>query len=252
VNADAAPASGERSEVDLHVAPDPEAASRLTASRLAELTAEALELRGRAHLALAGGTTPRHAYELVSERIGDWSRIEIWFGDERAVPPDDPESNLRMVRAALTGARGLREESIHRVEGERGAEEAANRYAEELRGAVPAGENGIPVLDVALQGMGPDGHTASLFPNHPALDAEGLCAPVHDAPKPPPDRITLTLPVLRSARRVVFLTTGEEKASAVAATLAGPEPVMPASLLVGRRTTMIVDEAAAAELDRSD
>jgi 6-phosphogluconolactonase len=238
-------ASAHDSTVDLHVAPDPESASRLAAARLAELAAEALELRDRAHLALAGGNTPRRTYELAAEWIGDWSRIEIWFGDERAVPPDDPESNLPMVRAALAGARGLRDEAIHRVQGERGAEEAARLYAEELAGAVAAGEDGVlPILDVALQGIGPDGHTASLFPHHPALEADGLCAPVHDSPKPPPDRITMTLPVLRAARRVLFLVTGGEKAEAAAAMLSGPDPATPASLLVGRRTTVIADQAA--------
>ncbi len=234
--------------VDVHVAPDPEAASRLAAARLAELTAEALDLRGHAHLALAGGTTPRPTYELSAERIGDWSRIGVWFGDERAVPPDDPESNFRMVVEALDGAHGLGAEGIHRVEGERGAEKAAQRYGEALEAALPAGDGGIPVLDVAFQGIGPDGHTASLFPNHPALEADGICVPVHDAPKPPPDRVTLTLPVLRAARHVVFLVDGEEKAAAVEAMLAGPDPATPASLLVGPRAILIADEAAASGL----
>lgn len=234
--------------VDLHVAPDPEAASRLAAARLADLVAEALDLRGHAHLALAGGTTPRRTYELSAERIGDWSRIGVWFGDERAVPPDDPESNFRMVADALAGARGLHPGGIHRVEGERGAEEAARRYGEALEAALPADDGGIPVLDVALQGLGPDGHTASLFPHHPALQAGGICVPVHDAPKRPPDRVSLTLPVLRAARRIVFLVGGEEKAAAVEAMLAGPDPATPASLLVGPGTTLIADESAASGL----
>jgi 6-phosphogluconolactonase len=232
--------------VDLHVAPDPEAASRLAAARLAELAAEAMDQRGNAHLALAGGETPRRTYELLTERIGDWSGIGVWLGDERAVPPDDPESNFRMLIEALGGAHGLAD--IRRVEGERGAEEAAQRYGEALADALPADEQGIPVLDVAFQGIGPDGHTASLFPNHPALEADGICVPVHDAPKPPPDRVTLTLPVLRAARRVVFLVDGEEKATAVESMLAGPDPATPASLLIGPRATLIADEAAAGRL----
>jgi 6-phosphogluconolactonase len=237
--------------VDLHVAPDLEAASRLAAARLAELVAEALELRDHAHLALAGGKTPRRTYEQLAERIGDWSRVGVWFGDERAVPPDDPESNFRMVTEALGGARGVDSERIHRVEGERGAAEAARRYGESLAAAVPAADAGVPVLDVAFQGLGPDGHTASLFPDHPALHAGGICIAVHDAPKPPPDRISLTLPVLSAARRIVFLVAGEDKAPAVQAMLAGPDPATPASLLVGPRTTLIADEAAASRLGDS-
>jgi 6-phosphogluconolactonase len=237
--------------VDLHVAPNLEAASRLAAARIAEIVAEAVDLRGQAHLALAGGTTPRRSYELLAERIGDWSRVGIWFGDERAVPPNDPESNFRMVTEALGLGHELGPELIHRVEGERGAAEAARRYGESLDAAIPAADAGVPVLDVAFQGLGPDGHTASLFPNHPALDAGGICVAVHDAPKPPPDRVSLTLPVLRAARRVVFLVGGEEKAAAMEAMLAGADPATPASLLVGPRTTLIADEAAAVRLDRA-
>jgi 6-phosphogluconolactonase len=236
---------------DLHVAPDLEAASRLAAARVAEIVAEAVDLRGQAHLALAGGTTPRRTYELLAERIGDWSRVGVWFGDERAVPPDDPESNFRMVTEALGLGHELGPELIHRVEGERGAAEAARRYGESLDAVIPAADAGVPVLDLAFQGLGPDGHTASLFPNHPALDAGGICVAVHDAPKPPPDRVSLTLPVLRAARRIMFLIGGEEKAAAMEAMLAGADPATPASLLVGPRTTLIADEAAAVRLDRA-
>jgi 6-phosphogluconolactonase len=101
------------------------------------------------------------------------------------------------------------------------------------------------VVDLALQGLGPDGHTASLFPGNPAVEADGVCVAVHGAPKPPPDRITLTVPVLRAARSVVFLATGDEKAEAVRGLLAGASPDVPASLLGGDRTEVIVDRAAA-------
>jgi 6-phosphogluconolactonase len=133
---------------------------------------------------------------------------------------------------------------VHRIEGERGPEGAASAYAAELEELLPQDE-GVPVLDLALQGLGPDGHTASLFPGNPAVGAAGICVAVHDAPKPPPDRITLTVPVLRAARSIVFLATGDEKADAVRALLAGPDPKVPSSLLNGDRTEVIVDRAAA-------
>jgi 6-phosphogluconolactonase len=103
----------------------------------------------------------------------------------------------------------------------------------------------VPVLDLALQGLGPDGHTASLFPGNPAVGADGVCVAVHGAPKQPPDRITLTVPVLQAARSIVFLATGYEKAEAVRDLLAGPDPEVPSSLLGGERTEVILDRAAA-------
>jgi 6-phosphogluconolactonase len=229
---------------------DPEAAARLAAARLEELISEALALRERAHIALSGGATPKPAYELLAKRIPDPAPLELWFGDERAVPPDDAESNFRMVAEAFRGS-PLAHDAIHRMEGELGAEEAAERYAELLGSRVPREADGLPILDVAFQGLGPDGHTASLFPDHPAVEAEGLCAPVHDAPKPPPERITMTVPVLQASRRIVFLVTGEEKADAVARMLEAPDPKLPGSLLVGPRTELIADEAALSHIEES-
>jgi 6-phosphogluconolactonase len=225
---------------------DPQEAARLAAARLEELISEAVEVRERAHVALAGGSTPRAAYELLAERIAHPASLEVWFGDERAVGPDDADSNFRMVSEALSGS-GLPSEAIHRIEGERGAEQAAASYAELLADRLPSGDDGIPTLDVALQGVGPDGHTASLFPGHPALEADGVCVAVHDAPKPPPERITLTVPAFRAARRIVFLVTGEDKARALAGILESPDPKLPASLLVGPSAELIADEAALAD-----
>jgi 6-phosphogluconolactonase len=224
---------------------EPEEAARLAAARLEELISEAVELRGRAHVALAGGSTPRGAYRLLAERLADPESLEIWFGDERAVPPDDAESNFRMVNEALSGSR-VPPEAIHRIEGERGAEQAAAGYAELLAERLPLEAAGIPTLDVALQGLGPDGHTASLFPGHPAVEADGVCVAVHDAPKPPPERVTMTVPALCAARKIVFLVTGADKADAVAGMLESPDPKLPASLLIGPGTELIADEAALA------
>jgi 6-phosphogluconolactonase len=224
------------------VADSAEAAAREAASRLRGAIAQAQTVRGAAHVAIAGGTTPRRTYELLAADVDDWTGVEVWFGDERAVGPDDPESNFRMAsETLLADGRGP---EVHRIEGERGPEQAAAAYAQELEQRIPA-ENGLPVLDLALQGLGPDGHTASLFPGNPAVQAAGVCVAVHDAPKPPPDRITLTVPVLEAARSIVFLATGAEKADAVRGLLAGPSPDVPASLLGGERTEVIVDREAA-------
>jgi 6-phosphogluconolactonase len=224
------------------VADTPDAAAEAAAARLAAAIAKAREARGAAHVALAGGTTPRRTYDLLASGIEDWTGVEVWFGDERAVGPDDPESNFRMASETLL-ASGHGPE-VHRIEGERGAEQAAAAYAAELERRLPA-EDGLPILDLALQGLGPDGHSASLFPGNPAVAATATCVAVHDAPKPPPDRITLTVPVLRAARSVVFLATGAEKADAVRGLLAGPDPSIPSSLLGGDRTEVIVDRDAA-------
>jgi 6-phosphogluconolactonase len=224
------------------VAPTAEEAARAACDRLRSAISRARDARGAAHIALAGGETPRRTYEELAADIDEWTGVEVWFGDERAVGPDDPESNYRMAQETLlTGGDGP---EVHRVEGERGAEAAAAAYAALLEERLPK-ENGAPVLDLALQGLGPDGHTASLFPGNPAVEAEGVCVPVHDAPKPPPDRITLTVSVLRAARSIVFLATGSEKAGAASRLLAGPDPAVPASLLGGDRTEVIVDREAA-------
>lgn len=232
----------------LTVEPTPEAAARRAALRLADAIVAARQARGRADVALAGGSTPRRAYELVGAELDDWEGVHLWFGDERAVGPDDPESNCRMVSETLLATAAIPAERVHRVLGELGAEKAAAAYREELAVLV-AEPGGLPVLDLALLGMGPDGHTASLFPHHPALRApDGLsCVAVHDAPKPPPDRVTLTLSTLRAARGRLLLTTGEAKVRAVAAVLAGPDPAVPASLLGGPETELLVDTAAVAE-----
>jgi 6-phosphogluconolactonase len=217
-------------------------AAEAAAARLRSAIDDARRARGAAHIALAGGTTPRRTYELLATEIDDWMGVEVWFGDERAVGPDDPESNYRMAsETLLAGGDGP---DVHRIQGERGPEEAAAAYAAEMAQRLPI-EDGVPVLDLALQGLGPDGHTASLFPGNSAVHATGVCVAVHDAPKPPPDRITLTVPVLRAARSIVFLATGAEKAEAVRGLLAGPDPEVPASLLGGDRTEVIVDREAA-------
>jgi 6-phosphogluconolactonase len=132
---------------------------------------------------------------------------------------------------------------VHRIEGELGAEAAAADYEAKLRARIPG--DPMPVFDLILLGIGEDGHTASLFPGAPTLDAHGVaCVPVHDAPKPPPDRVSLSLEVLRAARSCVLLASGPGKAQALAAALGEPSREVPSSLLERERLTVIADEAA--------
>jgi 6-phosphogluconolactonase len=230
----------------------PEAAAERAAQEIARALTDAIERRGAAHLGLSGGKTPRRVYELLAGLLADWSAVELWYGDERCVGPEDPESTHRLVAETLLAGVDGAQPCEHRIRGELGPEAAAQAYAEELRTRVPPAaeldaSSKLPALDIALLGIGEDGHTASLFPGHPeVLDESGaLCLPVHDAPKPPPARVTLSLPVLRAARRCLLLATGAGKADALAAVLAGPDQRVPASLLASKRLHILADDAAA-------
>jgi 6-phosphogluconolactonase len=228
---------------------DAEAAAKRAASEIARRLQSARHERGAAHLALSGGTTPARAYELLAQGLEDWQDISVWFADERCVGPEDEESNYKLARETLLGAAGgLDEALVHRMEGELGPERGAERYAGALREHAPL-EQGVAALDVIVLGIGPDGHVASLFPGAPTLGVQApeLCLGVHDSPKPPPERITLTLPVLRAAQRCVLLATGAGKADAVDAMLAEPSRHVPASLLRRGRLSVIVDDAASPE-----
>lgn len=198
------------------------------ALRAAELVAAEIAARPRTRLVLAGGTTPRRCYELLRERRIEWGRATVLFGDERCLPPEDPESNFRLADDALL--RHVAPASVHRIPAELGPDEAALLYE-------PVVAEGA--LDLVLLGIGQDGHTASLFPGSAALEATSLVAPVRGAPKPPPQRVTLTLRALRSAHRVVILATGADKADAVRRALAG---TVPAGLIP--RAEWLVDAAA--------
>ena len=209
---------------------NPEEALQRTAEVLAAAIDGARTIHGRAHVALSGGSAAR-ALDLLGPMLPDWRDVHLWYGDERCVPLDDAESNHRLVTEHLDAP----EATWHPVRTELSPEEAAAAYSEEF---------GDTILDVALQGMGPDGHTASLFPGFPQLQAEGICVAVHDSPKPPPDRVTLTLPVLNASRRIVLLAMGAEKARMLERVIAGPDPEVPASLLDRERLEIIADAAA--------
>jgi 6-phosphogluconolactonase len=231
---------------ELTTCPDPESVADRAAALIERRLARAVQERGRAHLALSGGTTPRRTYELLGPAVADWSGIEVWFADERCVAPEDRESNYRMAAETLLEPAAIASESVHRMEGELGPRAGAERYAAELHTLAGAGGE-LPVLDVIVLGIGPDGHVASLFPRAAELSAppDELCLGVRSAPKPPPERITLTLAVLRAARSCVLLATGPEKARAVAGMLGEPSPEVPASLLRRERLTVLLDDAAA-------
>jgi 6-phosphogluconolactonase len=226
-------------------AADGDAVAARAARLIDQLLDATLSTRASAHLALAGGTTPAGAYTQL--RRSRWSGIELWFGDERCVGPDDPASNYRMVAETLLGhAAGA---LVHRIEGELGAQRAAAEYDALLRERVASDGGALPVLDILLLGIGEDGHTASLFPHNPALAVRGVAAvAVHDAPKPPPDRVSLSLELLRGARSTILLASGSGKSDALARALAQPDPAVPASLLERERLTVIADGAALAGL----
>jgi len=188
-------------------------------------------VHGRAHVALSGGSTVGSVYRALGPKLPDWRDVHLWYGDERVVPLDDPESTHRLATGTLDAPDAV----WHPLQVDLGCEGAAAAYAEEL---------GDTVLDVAINGMGPDGHTASLFPGHPMLHAEGIAVCVRDSPKPPPERVTLTLGKLNEARRILLLVTGAEKAPMLARVLAGPDPELPASLLARDRLEVIADAAA--------
>lgn len=225
------------------VEPIDELAER-AAARIAGLAREAVAARGTCALALAGGSTPRPIYErlagMAEERM-PWSRLEIYFGDERCVPPDDADSNYRMAREALLDRAPIDAARVHRMAGERDPEEAARLYERELPDS----------LDVVLLGVGPDGHTASLFPGSPALDEpleSGRRVLAVTGSKPPPRRLTLSPRALREARALLVLVTGAEKAEAVARALEGPWDPAATPAQLARRGEWIVDRAAAARL----
>jgi 6-phosphogluconolactonase len=224
----------------------PEATAERASVEIARTLERARELRGVAHLALSGGRTPARTYELLADALEDWDGVDIWFADERCVAPEDKESNYRLAAETLLRPAEIDPARVHRMEGELGPEAGARRYADALRAQIPPAARALPVLDLIVLGIGPDGHVASLFPGAPTLDAgaQAICLPVHDSPKPPPERITLSLAVLRAARRCLLLATGAGKADAIAAALAEPSHHVPASLLVRERLTVIVDDAA--------
>ncbi len=226
------------SSVDITVVADAEEAARVVAERLVE------QAGAGGSIVLTGGSTPRRAYQIAAELEPDWSGVELWWGDERCVPPDDPQSNYGMAKKALLDRLEAQPAAVHRMQGELGRDEAVAEYKHELAEA--------GTFDLVLLGLGPDGHIASLFPNFPTLDVTGRDVLGSQAGHEPfVERISLTLPRLCNTEELLFLVAGADKADAVARALDGrPSHATPGSLARSAEgtTRAVVDRAAASKL----
>jgi 6-phosphogluconolactonase len=226
------------------------------ARAIVDAAAESVKARGSFTLVLTGGETPRGAYRLLANRYANdipWDRTDVFFSDERCVPPSDVRSNYRMTRDALLSRVSVRQERVHAIPTTGGTpEDLAAEYESTLRSHLRSGAAAAaPTFDFVLLGMGADGHTASLFPRDPALQEAKRWALAVEAPAGTPvvERITLTLPVVNRARHVVFLVSGEGKRAAVARALhpemaPGEEPP-PAALVHGLTSTRWLLDASA-------
>lgn len=241
-----------RPEATVVVHPTRQALADAAAARLVVALVDALAVREVAHLSMTGGSMGseivRSLVALPARAAVEWSRVHVWWGDERYLPAGDPDRNDTQNDDAGLGTLGLDPAHVHRVPGTDATvstEEAAAAYAHTVR------STGIGAFDVMILGVGPDGHVASLFPHHPAAGTRGeIAVAVHDSPKPPPDRVSLTLECLERSREVWFLVSGADKADAVRRGVQGsPFAETPAAHVHGReRTLWLVDTAAAADL----
>jgi 6-phosphogluconolactonase len=240
----------------VQVLKDGDAVARAAADIFVNLAPQPNGNRKPFRVALAGGTTPQALYALLAaaeyrNRVA-WDRVAFFFGDERAVPPDHPDSNYRAANDALFRPLDISAKNVYRMKGEMtDLEAAAAAYERELQSAFEGAR--VPHFDLIFLGMGPDGHTASLFPGSPALaECKRLVVPVMDAPKPPPRRLTLTVPVLNAGQLVLFLATGADKAQALREVLQGtasPDQYPAKHVRPGpERLAWLVDEAAGGTL----
>ncbi len=238
------------SEARVEVQPDAGALATAVAGELLSRLADLQTAGAVPQIGLTGGSIAesvhRELARLTATSEVDWTRVVVWFGDERFVPADSPERNAGQARAAFLDAVGATQ--VHEVpssDDAADAEAAASAYGDAMR------EHGAGSFDVLMLGIGPDGHVASLFPGHPALDVDDqIAVAVHDSPKPPPDRVSLTFACLNRAETVWFLASGEGKADAVASAQAeGPVSEIPARGVRGQtETTWFLDRDAASKL----
>jgi len=239
---------------------DADLLANAVAARLLTRLLDAQALRGRASVVLTGGGVGIASLAAVrasgARAAVDWSKVDVWWGDERFVPADDPERNEMQAREALLDSLPLDPARVHAMPASDGpdgddVEAAAARYAAELTAAAPDDAD-VPPFDVLLLGMGPEGHTASIFPESAAAYDERVAFAVHGCPKPPPTRISMGFSSLNAAREVWMVVAGAEKAPMVAIALGGAGRVqVPAAGVSGHRQTLwLLDEAAAAQLPR--
>jgi 6-phosphogluconolactonase len=253
---------GRHLRVKYYVEPDPDALARRAAQYIAEMIGEAVADRGRASIAISGGSTPQAVFRLLADPALSarlhmpLDKLDIYWVDERNVAPDDAESNFRMAREAWLDHVSLKPCQIHRIQGELDAEAAAARYEEELRKSFRLKDAEIPRFDLIALGMGSDGHTASLFPYTTAINEMHRLAVANQVPQRNTWRITLTWPVIDHASSVFFLITGAEKAEILKEVLTGPhDPERLPSQLIWPTSgilTFILDKAAAALLPATD
>lgn len=248
--------------IKYYVEPDPAALARRAAQYFTEMAGEAVAGRGRARIAISGGSTPKAAFELLADPNQPWrwrmpwEQLDLYWVDERAVPPDHADSNYRMIREALLDHVPLRPGQIHRMEGELEPEIAAARYESELRSSFRLEGAQSPRFDLIALGMGPDGHTASLFPHTQAIHEMSRLVTANHVPQKDAWRITLTWPVINHASSVFFLIAGADKAEILTEVLTGPcDPERLPSQLIWPCSgilTLILDKAAAALLPATD
>jgi len=243
------------SEPTVTIVPDPDALAEAAARLTADAAARAIAVRGRFMWALAGGDTPRPTYARLAlspfrERV-DWRRTWVFFGDERAVPPDHTGSNYRMAQETLLSRVPIPAAQVLRIRGEaEDPEVAAAEYARVLSQAFGTRRGELPRFDLVLLGLGVDGHTASLFPDSPVVrEVFRTVAAVHVTAASIPQRLTLTLPVFNAAAQVIFLVAGAEKAKVVKAVL-GERATLPAAMVrpADGELIWLIDRAAAAQL----
>jgi 6-phosphogluconolactonase len=241
------------------VVPDADILASAVAARLVVKIIDAQAERGSASIVLTGGRIAakvlRSVKELPAAAAIEWSRVDLWWGDERFLPAGDPERNETQARAALLDALPLDEARIHPMPPSDGpdgddAEAASARYAAELAASAKPGGSELPHFDVLMLGVGEDGHVASIFPGHPVGSATGSTAAVHDSPKPPPVRITLTMPTIQTAEEVWLVASGPDKAVAVGKAIegAGAQQVPAAGAVGTDKTVWLLDRAAAANV----
>lgn len=238
---------------------DIETLSQAAARAVVRIAQESIAKNGRFTIALSGGSTPKKLYGLLAEepyRSGiDWSLVDIFWSDERCVAPDDAESNYHLAQQVMLSKIPIPANQIHRMPAEQEDRDAASlAYTIEMKNVFGVGDEGIPAFDLIQLGMGPEGHTASLFPHQASLhEQQRLIMPV-SVPKPPPPRLTFTPRLLNEAQHILFLVTGAEKADAIQAVLERdfqPEEY-PAQIVQPPKgeVTWMLDPAAAAKLQK--